>query len=113
MTDLAQADYLEIGGGELLAYHRLQGGGPGVNVNAQYGADKWSALLRACQRGDTGVVEVLLAHGANVNIKQQGRSTPLIIAAQEGRAETIKVLLKQPGIAIEDQLPEGRERLGM
>ena len=88
-----------------------RGGGRGVNVNAQYGSDKWSALLRACQRGDTGVVEVLLAHGANVNIKQQGRITPLIIAAQEGRAETIKVLLEQPGIAIEDQLPGGRTAL--
>ena len=88
-----------------------KGGGRGVDVNAQYGADRWSALLRACQRGDTGVVEVLLAHGADVNIKQSGKITPLIIAAQEGRTETIKVLVAQPGIDIEAQLPGGRTAL--
>ena len=46
-----------------------------------------------------------------VNIKQSGKITPLTIAAQEGRAETIKVLVAQPGIDIEAQLPGGRTAL--
>ena len=39
MTDLAQADYLEIGGGEQLAYRRLKGSGTGVTFLCGHGSD--------------------------------------------------------------------------
>ncbi|MEC8091631.1 MAG: alpha/beta hydrolase [Pseudomonadota bacterium] len=39
MTDLAQADYLGIGGGESLAYHQLPGRGTGVTFLCGHGSD--------------------------------------------------------------------------
>ena len=39
MTDLAQADYLEIGGGEQLAYRRLKGSKIGVTFLCGHGSD--------------------------------------------------------------------------
>ena len=42
----------------------------------------------------SGVARLLLEHGAEVNARGNGHSTPLHVAVQYGRAEVVRVLLE-------------------
>ncbi|WP_410543451.1 ankyrin repeat domain-containing protein [Wolbachia endosymbiont of Cylisticus convexus] len=48
----------------------------------------------AALEGDLEVAEVLLKHGADVNVKSEQGYTPLHAAAWEGDLEVVKLLLK-------------------
>ncbi len=70
----------------------------------------WTALLEAVILGDGGarhteIVKLLIAHGANVNLPDRQRVTPLAHAEQRGQ-RAISEMLRAAG-AIE-QLPTGR-----
>ena len=55
-------------------------------------------LHEAAERGHAEVVKVLLANGAEVNIRNDhGYETPLHKAASSGRAEVVKELLAAGG----------------
>lgn len=53
-----------------------------------------NALLVACFQGTPAVIDRLLNHGAYVNARSPGNQTPLMIAAQEGRREAVRLLLQ-------------------
>src|SRR5215470_15860277 len=56
--------------------------------------DRQAALMDAVNLGDTASVMSLINAGANVNAKDSFGRTPLSLAAQHGRVETIDVLLR-------------------
>ena len=61
--------------------------------NAKYGG--YSSLFLAIQKGDTKMVELLIAAGAKVNSREGGslRETPLIFAAKKRQWDIVKILL--------------------
>jgi ankyrin repeat protein len=50
--------------------------------------------MYAAGMGDTEVVERLIKRGVNVNAHDDEGVTPLMLAAQEGRIDTVKLLLR-------------------
>ncbi|CAG0910911.1 unnamed protein product, partial [Cyprideis torosa] len=52
------------------------------------------ALYEAAQHGHTDIVELLIKHGADVNILSTSGNTPLIVACTNGHADVVRVLLK-------------------
>jgi ankyrin repeat protein len=52
-----------------------------VDVNAPVAADGWTALLAAIKNGHQSIVELLVTHGANVNVWSRGE-TPILLAAK-------------------------------
>jgi hypothetical protein len=53
-----------------------------------------SALLISCFHGDPAVIDQLLNHGAYVNTRSPANQTPLMIAAQGGHTDAVKLLLQ-------------------
>ena len=58
--------------------------GGGVDVNAQHGNDKMTALMWAAVAGRVEIVGVLLQEGADVNVRDSDDQTALMLAV-EGR----------------------------
>ncbi len=56
-------------------------------------------LNRACQNGNTKVVELLINNGAKVNDKNDVGHTPLYIASLCGHLDTVKILIKAGAIS--------------
>ncbi len=68
----------------------------GADVNAQDACDGQTALMIAAERDDHRTVEVLLKHGANVNLKDKEGNTALMFAVKKNwhwGGKTIKLLL--------------------
>ena len=61
------------------------------------------ALHSAAAQGQLTVIEALLAHGANINARDQYEQTPLYLAARSGQTKVVQALLK----AGADPSPEG------
>jgi ankyrin repeat protein len=92
--------------GDLATVERLVKSGANVNEKDEYG---WTPLMHAVQWGHRPVVEFLLAHGANANIKENNSgmiswkgkgigyilsgSTALIHATFLGRTDIVRLLL--------------------
>ena len=53
-----------------------------------------SLMQQACFRGHTGLVRVLLAHGADRNALNSSHHDSLHVASREGQVEVVKVLLE-------------------
>ena len=66
----------------------------GVSPNTRTLTYLVSPLHEAAGSGYANVVELLLEHGANVNITDEGGSTPLHWAAENGHTKVMKILLE-------------------
>jgi ankyrin repeat protein len=78
----------------------------GANVNARETCGD-DALILAAWRCPAGLVEELLDHGANVNGRDRCTGeTPLSCAAQEGRTDTVELLLAR-GAAVDPRTKIG------
>lgn len=81
----------------------------GININKKNELGE-TALMLACQRWDTSIVELLLNSGANINQSNRYDQTPLILATQvnyNNNSEIIKLLInKGADVDIEDVFGE-------
>jgi uncharacterized protein len=68
----------------------------GINPNAQSESDGRTALISAAARGDLEVVNLLIARGADVNVKDKQGYTALSHAIEARYDEVALVLLNQP-----------------
>ena len=66
---------------KLLPPYRAVGADRGADTMLSIGT---TPLIRAAKAGDTAAIRLLLAHGANPNLPQQGGITPLMAAAGVG-----------------------------
>lgn len=66
----------------------------GVDLDTRARSDGRTALCAAAAAGHTEAVRLLAACGAEIEAYDQEDSTPLLLAAVEGRAETVRVLLQ-------------------
>lgn len=65
----------------------------GANLNE---LNNWGTVLHsAAIYGTTDIVEYLVAHGADVNVKDQLQQTPLMLAAQYGKFDIVKLLVQK------------------
>ncbi|CAH0050248.1 unnamed protein product [Clonostachys solani] len=64
-----------------------------AEVNAFEPASGWNALMAAASSGHLELVELLLNHGADINLQGKGGSSPLGIAARQGNEKIIDLLL--------------------
>ena len=53
-----------------------------------------TALMKAVQNNDVSAVKKLIAEGVNVSELDANQDAPLVMAAYEGRAEIVKLLLE-------------------
>jgi uncharacterized protein len=80
--------------GQLAAAEFLLAHGTDVNEQDQRRDDGCAALHYAAVQGQSAMVTTLLAHGANIEIQNNGGSTPLFYAAAGGNPEAVEVLLQ-------------------
>ena len=81
-------------GGQLAAAEFLLAHGTDVNEQDQRRNDGCAALHYAALHGKPTMVTTLLAHGANIELQNNGGWTPLLHAAAGGNPEAVEVLLK-------------------
>ena len=55
----------------------------GMNIDSQDSVAGMTLLMRAVTSGQENIVKLLLNHGANINIKDNTGSTPLIAACEQ------------------------------
>ena len=82
--------YAALGGNEAIVRELL---GKQVRVNTD--APGWTAMHYAALRGHSGVLSLLLDGGGNINAAAENGTTPLMMAASEGRADAVAFLLKR------------------
>jgi ankyrin repeat protein len=78
--------------GDLLAVQGFISKGADVNANNNDGG-RITALIVATEEGHKEVVRLLLANGADINVKDKNGETALMLASYYGRKEIVKLLL--------------------
>ena len=67
---------------------------PDIDVNLQFSRGQWGALHEAALYGHSKVISALSGHSnSNVDIMTADGWSPLMLAAQAGKVECVKVLL--------------------
>ena len=56
---------------------------------------KWTALHKACFKGHLNIVEILVQHNANINLKTSDGNTALMLASWKGKSKVVKYLLEK------------------
>src|ERR1051326_3683613 len=64
-----------------------------ANVNERDEGMEQTPLMRAIQVGDVAIVQMLLSHGAAVNLQDDAGQTALMFAVQKGNARITRILL--------------------
>ena len=81
---------------------------PGTNVNARKQSNGATPLVAAAQTNLAGMAELLLAHGADVNLGLWPvHSLPLLIATIQNHVEVVRLLLKQQDIRVDETTADG------
>lgn len=83
-----------------------------AKIDARDAHDR-SALMLACQAGNTEIVEALLAAGANCNARDDEGMTPLLEAASNGNIAVLQHLAEQPGLDVLVCDAQGRNALAL
>lgn len=66
-----------------------------LRKGAKQGADgQWTALHNAAAAGSSAAIELLVRAGGNINVLSPNDTTPLMMAAREGRETAVRALLK-------------------
>ena len=79
--------------------------GADVNAKFRYGA---TALFKAAERGNTEVVKVLLARGADVTVKDTFYgATAMTWALSNKHVEVVRALLEKDAASVDDVLMTG------
>jgi len=65
----------------------------GANVNVQSKQGRTPLMIASLRRGGSAIVGLMLAKGADVNLKDSRNLTALALAASAGDAETVNLLL--------------------
>jgi serine/threonine-protein phosphatase 6 regulatory ankyrin repeat subunit B len=81
----------------------------GANINMQ-DEDGRTALNIAAEKGNVGVMQLLVQEGANVNIQDKDGRTALNIAAEKGNVGVVQLLV-QEGANVNIQDKDGRTAL--
>src|SRR5262249_43448714 len=66
----------------------------GANVNAKESWRGQTALMWAAAEGNSEVIKLLLAHGADTKIRSNGAFTAFLFAVREGRIPAVKTFLE-------------------
>jgi len=82
-----------------------------ANVNDKNAKDGETALIKACHNNYTETIRRLLNGGADVNISNSLKKTPLIIAAENDYKDLVQQLLREKGLKINAQDNEGKTAL--
>ena len=118
----ANPNLLAVGGEPVLMAAARAGSLEAVKALLTYGADinrkeprhGQTALMWAIGGHDqhSAVAQVLLEHGADVNVRSQGGFTPLMFAVRQGDEQSTRLLIKA-GANVNDRamLPDGHPRL--
>lgn len=80
----------------------------GADVDARDSLSGSTALHFASAGGQPECVAALIDHSCDVNVRarESTQATPLMMAASQGRAEVVEILLRCPGIDLEVTGPE-------
>ena len=95
------ADELPIGNrfavaiekGDLDAVKELVEGGASPDTWIDYGANRWSPLMKAAWEGELPIAEYLVEKGANVNVSNQDKETPLHLGVGREQVELVRFLV--------------------
>ena len=79
-----------------------------IDARARYGE---TPLGRACRQSFNNSLPLLLAAGADVNLKDKNGSSPLIHAATEGNESALELLFDHKAVLIDDADPKGETAL--
>ncbi len=81
--------------GQIEVARTLLAAGANVSAHSWNGLDNEPIHAAAAHRGNVAMVAALLEAGAQVNARQHGGFTPLHVAAQNGDAELVTLLLSR------------------
>lgn len=86
----------------------LRGGPPADRGRREPQAGGMSALLYAARQGHVDVAKLLLAHGAELNMREANDIWPLLMAISNNKMEMAEFLMQQKGVLINSQDWYGR-----
>ena len=66
----------------------------GADINRQEKQSRWAPLHIAVMRGNREIVQSLINHDAEINIKNVAAKTPLHFAKKRGHTDIIELLRK-------------------
>jgi ankyrin repeat protein/uncharacterized protein YggL (DUF469 family) len=78
------------------------------DVNA-VDSDGCSPIFAAAHAGKMEAIKLLLEHRADANLASEGQHTPVMMAAQQGHADCLRLLLSAEGIRVDQQETEDGE----
>lgn len=78
---------------------------PGININQQCGRWKQSALHMAVKRNKPALIDLLLSHGADMDITNRRGETPMAMAERCGHAHLVERFKLAQSAAMRSQRP--------
>ena len=83
----------------------------GADLEHRAGSGGLASFYIACKGGDVGLVQLLLAHGANHNHVGASKYAPIHGACEAGQVAVVEILLQLEGVNVDLPGPLGRTPL--